>query len=143
MQTAKRGYEAYQEAHAHELDQAKLILMMFAGAVRFLSKVIESAESDPGETDRYISKTKKILLELISSLDIENSGEMGDILLRAYRGLFLKLTAAQIQHDMRAIGEVRTSLIELEDSWKQVFSGLEYQMFVENRDHARLVFAGK
>ncbi len=143
MQATRRGYEAYQEAHAHELDQAKLILMMFAGAVKFLSKAIDSAESDSLETDRYISKTKKIILELISSLDIENSGEMGAILLRAYRGLFLKLTAAQIQCDMRAVGEVRASLVELEDSWKKVFSGPEYRLFLESRDHARLAYAGK
>jgi len=143
MQPARRGYEAYQEAQAQELDQAKLILMMFAGAVRFLSKAVESADADTVEADRYISKTKKIILELISSLDIENSGEMGAILLRAYRGLFLKLTAAQIQHDMRAVGEVRASLVELEDSWKTIFSGPEYRLFVENRDRARLVYAGK
>ena len=35
-----QGYVTYQDAKAWELDQAKLILMIYAGAIRFLNKAL-------------------------------------------------------------------------------------------------------
>ncbi|MHB9030742.1 MAG: flagellar export chaperone FliS, partial [Candidatus Latescibacterota bacterium] len=126
-----------QEVQAQELDQAKLVLMMFAGAVRFLDKAIELHFRDRMESGKYISKTKNIILELIASLDVENSGEMGTILLRAYRGLFTKLNEAHFRDDMEKAAEVRASLAELEESWKQVFASPEYHRFKQDRDQFR------
>ena len=143
MNAAKRGYMAYQEAHAQELDQAKLILMMFAGAIRYLNKALELQKTDAAEMERSISKAKNVILELISSLDIDNGGKMGPILLRAYRGLFLKLNTAHLENDTRKIAEVRNSLAELESSWKQVFASSEYLVFKKNRDRFRALHAGR
>jgi len=143
MNAAKRGYIAYQEAQANELDQAKLILMMFAGAIRFLDRALEMQKTDAMEMSRLISKAKNVILELISSLDIDNGGEIGTILMRAYRELFLKLNAAHIENDTRKITDVRNSLAELEGSWKQVFAGSEYQAFKKNRAQFRALYAGK
>lgn len=143
MNAVKRGYLAYQEAQAHELDQAKLILMMFAGAIRFLDKALEVQKTDTMEMGRFISKAKNVILELISSLDIESGGEMGAILLRAYRGLFIKLNAAHMENDPRKISEVRNSLAELEESWKLVFAGWEYQAFKKNPEYFRTQSAGR
>jgi flagellar secretion chaperone FliS len=141
MTSSKRGYIAYQEAHAQELDQAKLILMMFAGAIRFLDNALKIQDFNSMEMDRSISRAKRVLLELISSLDIDNSGEMGPVLLRAYHGLFLKLNAAYLENDIRKVEEVRNSLTELESSWKLVFAGSEYQSFKKNRDRFRAQLA--
>ena len=128
------GYTAYQEAQAHEVDQAKLIIMMFSGAINFLNKAIETAETDIKEMEKFVSKAKKVILELISSLNVENSGEMGEILMRAYRGLFIKLNVAYIENDVNKITEVRDSLAELEDSWEKVFQSPEYQKFKKSRE---------
>jgi flagellar protein FliS len=139
----RKAHLAYREFQAQEHDQAKLILMMFAGAVRFLDKAIEIHARDKRESGKYISKTKNIILELIASLDIENSGEMGAILLRAYQGLFTKLNAAHLQDDMEKAAEVRASLAELEESWKQVFASPEYQNFKQDREHFRSSLLGR
>ncbi len=140
---AKNGYQAYRDAQARELDQSKLILMMFAGAVRFLDRSLEIGETDPAESGKYIAKAKNVILELISSLDMDNSGEMGPILFRAYQGLFLKLNTAHMQNDTQRIAEVRNSLLELEDSWKQVFASPEYQVFRNNPAQYRASLRGK
>jgi flagellar protein FliS len=129
---AKNGYQAYRDAQAQELDQAKLILMMFAGAIRFLDRALEIGTSDLRESGKYISKAKNVILELISSLDLEHSGEMGAILFRAYQGLFVKLNVAHMRDDLVKVAEVRGSLAELEDSWKRVFASPEYQVFRRN-----------
>lgn len=133
----RKAHLAYQEVQAQELDQAKLILMMFAGAVRFLDKAIDLHHQDRMESGKYISRTKNIILELMASLNVDHSGEMGTILLRAYRGLFAKLNTAHMQDDMEKTAEVRASLAELEESWRQVFSSPEYRRFKQDREEFR------
>lgn len=128
------GYAAYQEVQAQEVDQAKLILMMFSGSVNFLNKAIEYADTDRKEMERYLSKTKNIILELIASLNLEDSGEIGELLLKTYRGLFTKLNVAYIEEDVIKITEVRDSLIMLDDSWKKVFQSPEYNQFKNSRE---------
>ena len=128
------GYSVYQEAQADQLDQAKLILMMFAGAINYLNKALEVKEKDSSEREKLISKAKNVILELIASLNIEDSGEMGEILLRTYRGLFIKLNVAYIEDNEEKITEVRDSLMELEDVWNKVFTSPDYQDFKKNRE---------
>ena len=123
------GYAAYQEAQAYEVDQAKLILMMFSGSIKFLNKAIEAADTDSDKMQKNVSKAKKVIIELISSLNIDNSGEMGEILLKAYKGLFIKLNVAYVESDVTKIIEVRDSLAELEESWDKIFQSPEYQKF--------------
>ncbi len=139
----RKGRLAYQEAHAQELDQARLILMMFSGAVRFLDKALEYYSADITESGKYISRAKSIILELIASLDMENSGEMGNILLRTYRGLFSKLNQAFILDDQEKLAEVRNSLAELKESWKQVFDSPEYARFKQDRNAFRSSLSGR
>jgi flagellar secretion chaperone FliS len=131
---AHNGYIVYKNAQAEQLDQARLILMMFAGSINYLNKAIIVAQSDLKEMTKLVSKTKNVLLELIASLNLEQSGDMGEILLRTYRGLFIKLNVAYIENDIDQIKEVRDSLVELEDAWKKVFQSPEYQDFKRDRN---------
>lgn len=128
------GYAVYQEAQAGQLDQAKLILMMFAGSINYLNKALDIGEKDYLETGKLVSKTKNVILELIASLNIDDSGEIGEILLRTYRGLFIKLNVAHIENDLDKIAEVRDSLVELEDAWEKIFQSPEYQEFKRYRE---------
>lgn len=128
------GYAAYQEAQAYDVDQAKLILMMFSGSKKFLNKAVEVADTDSKTMEKNVSKAKKVILELISSLNIDNSGEMGEILLKAYKGLFIKLNVAYVEYDVTKIIEVRDSLEELGESWKKIFQSPEYQEFKLSRE---------
>ena len=80
----QQGYGVYQKAQACELDQSKLILMMYAGAIQFLNKALKAANKNRIDMGMYISKSKNVILELISSLNLENGGEMGNVLLRMY-----------------------------------------------------------
>jgi len=126
--TPHKGYSAYQEARINEFDQSELILMMYSGAVTFLGKALASSDNKL-VMGRYVMKTKKILLELMASLNIEDSGEIGTLLLNTYSRQYHTLHAAHLADDVNKIGLVRDSLIELEDAWKQVFKSEEYLKF--------------
>ena len=66
-------------------------------------------------------------------MNIEDSGEIGEMLLKTYRSLFIKLNVAYIENNIEKISEVRDSLKGLEESWQKVFRSPEYQEFKKNR----------
>ena len=138
LSSQKKGYLEYQKAHAEQLEQSELILMMFSGGINFLDKALNLAETDKVEMGKYVSKAKNVLLELMSSLNIEDSGEIGNILFKVYRTLFNKLNSAYILDDFKKIGEVRDSLAELESAWKKVFNSKVYEDFKKNYECSRI-----
>lgn len=123
---AQQGYQAYRTFQASELDQKKLILMMFNGSIGFLDKTLELLEENPVKAGEYLKKAKSVLLELMSSLNLDEGGEMGEILYGTYQRLFTKLNAAHMADDIEKIREVRHSLVELGEAWQQVFESDEY-----------------
>lgn len=133
----QNAYSAYQEAQAQELDQSKLILMMYGGAIRFLDKAVEYGTGNKSRMGIYAGRAEKIILELMASLNLDDGGEMGGMLLKTYRALFIKLNVARLRDDMDSIREVRTCLAELESSWKQIFASPEYQEFKKNHERSR------
>lgn len=134
-----RGLGVYKEAHAQELDQARLILMMYSGAVRFLDKAIEAGDNDAAVMNDQVSRAKRVILELMASIDIEHGGEMSVTLLTMYRRLFAKLNEAHIRDDLVRIGEVRDSMIELESAWREVFKSPEYHEFKQDPAVYRII----
>ncbi len=133
-----QAYGAYRDAHANELDQAHLILMMYRGAVNFLDKAIEAGKTDKVVMSHYVSKAKSVVLELMMSLNLEDGGTMGETLLDMYQRLFKKLNVAHMRDDRSRIIEVRNSLSELEETWRRVFASDEYKSFKENPEQFKL-----
>ncbi len=129
----QKGFEAYQEAQANQLEQSQLILMLYSGGIKFLDKALELAETDKFGMSENVSKAKEVILELISSLNIEDTGGIGNTLLNTYKRLFQKLNAAHMNDDMVKIREVRDSMAELENVWEEIFSSEEYEKFKMNR----------
>jgi len=128
------GYGVYQEAQAQELDQAKLVLMMYRGAINFLDKALEAGKTDKIQMGHYVSKAKNVILELMLSLNLEESGEMGEMLLRMYQKLFKKLNVAHMRDDTVKIAAVKDSFEELEETWIMVFESDLYQEFKQDRE---------
>jgi len=135
---SRQAYGAYQNAHANELDQAHLILMMYRGAVNFLDKAIEGGKTDKVVMSHYVSKAKSVIIELMMSLNVEDGGTMGETLLDMYQKLFKKLNVAHMRDDSRGVTEVRNSLEELEETWKRVFASDEYKRFKANPDQFKM-----
>ena len=135
------GYNVYKTAQANELDQAQLILMMYRGAVNFLDKALEAGINDKIQMSQYISKAKQVIIELMLSLNLDDSGKMGEMLLDMYQRLYKKLNVAHMRDDRVKIAEVRDSLEELEETWRRVFQSAEYKKFKEDREQFRIKYA--
>ena len=128
------GYSAYREARVNEYDQSELILMMYSGAVEFLDKALAAAKSDPAAMSSYLSKAKNVILELMSSLNLEDSGEVGKLLLNTYSHQFHTLHVAQMTDNIEKVSM----------AWKDVFESEEYLTFKQKtrRDSKGASFKG-
>jgi len=135
------GYNIYKKAQADELDQAQLILMMYRGAVNFLDKALETGVTDKIQMSHYISKAKQVIIELMLSLNLEDSGDMGEMLLDMYQRLYKKLNVAHMRDHRQKVAEVKDSLEELEETWQRVFQSAEYKKFKQDREQFRINYA--
>ena len=115
------GYKRYQKANITTASPAKLILMLYDGALRFLTKAIEGVkEDDLALVHELIIKTENIVIELINCLDFDQGGEIAKNLNAIYRFVYRKLIEANVNKDIPTI-EICISLISpLRDGWNEM-----------------------
>ena len=99
---------------------AKLILMLYEGALRFAhfaKKAIN--ENDIEKKVKFINKTSDIFLELINSLDFEKGGQIAYYLNGLYAYQIELLAKANLENNTEYIDQVIHVLKELIEAWKE------------------------
>jgi len=125
MSPGYRKYsQAYQKSAVHTMDQRKLIVMMYDGAIKFITLAIRRM----GEQDRYgshtnLSKAKSIIAELMASLNMDQGGDIAANLQKLYIYMFNELIESNINLDANKAEHVLSLLKELREAWK----GLDVQ----------------
>ena len=78
--------------------QGKLILMMYEGALKFVTLAIEGiATKDLSKKGIYINKTHDIINELSCALDMKKGGDVAHKLESLYQFILHQLTLANIK----------------------------------------------
>ncbi|MGK5093958.1 flagellar export chaperone FliS [Deltaproteobacteria bacterium TL4] len=114
-------YQTYYQTNVQTSDQLKLIIMMYDGLLRFMKKAI--VKINGGEIEaahHYITRSKNILQELISTLRIEKGGEIAQNLRELYLYSYKKLIEANLKKDPMLIQEVVQIISNLKEGWEQV-----------------------
>lgn len=115
-------FREYQKNQVSTSDQGKLILMMYDGAIKFVSMAIDSMETnDIAAKGLYIQKTHDIVNELSLSLDIAKGGDVSQKLEDLYQFVLRQLTAANVKNDKKALESILRILSPLREAWQQVF----------------------
>ena len=99
---------------------AKLVLMMYEGALRFSSfakKAIK--EGNIEKKVKFINKTSDIFLELIRILDFEKGGQIAYYLNGLYAYQLELLAKANAENNTEHIDKVMNVLKELISAWKE------------------------
>lgn len=113
-----REYQLYQTANARP---TQLVLMLYDGAIRFLSLAREKMISGDLEVRHtFLLKAQRILSELMGSLDMEQGGEVAANLQRVYAFMLHHLVEANLYDRPENIEEVIRMLRDLRDSWAQI-----------------------
>lgn len=120
-----KGYGAYSQAYQKTAvttsDQGKLIVMLYDGAVKFLSLAVEKINrNDSYGAHTNLVKGKSIIAELLASLNLEKGGDIAANLQRLYAYMFNELIEANLNKDSSRIVEVVKLLKELRVGWKSI-----------------------
>lgn len=120
-----KGYgqytQAYQKAQVSTVDQRKLIIMLYDGAIRFLTTAAEKLKAgDAYEAHNNLIKGKSIIAELLASLNMEQGGEIAKNLQRLYSYMFNELIDANLNKDAKRVEHVLHLLRELRVGWQGI-----------------------
>jgi flagellar protein FliS len=113
-----RYSQAYKKAAVSTVDQRKLIVMLYDGAIKFLTIAVDKlGKGDTYEAHRNLIRGKSIIAELLASLNMEAGGEIARNLQRLYTYMFNELIEANLNSDAERVGLVIGLLKELRVGW--------------------------
>lgn len=113
--------QAYQKTAVITSDQGKLIVMLYDGAVKFLS--IAADRIDAGDfygSHTNLVKGKSIIAELLASLNLDKGGDIALNLQRLYGYMFNELIEANVEKDSARVMQVIKLLKQLRSGWKSI-----------------------
>ena len=121
MSTYSNYQNAYKKASVNTLDQNKLIIMLYDGAIKNANFAVEYMKS--GEIEKVhdsLIKTKNIVTELLATLNMDNGGEIAKNLKSLYSYMFSLLIEANMEKKSKPVLTVIDLLKELRGAWVQI-----------------------
>ena len=115
---------AYRQASVNTMDQTKLILMLYDGAIKHVTIAIGELSRPQGQNVEKVHnsfvKSKNIISELMSSLNLEQGGEIATNLQSLYAFMFNQLIQANVEKKSEPAIEVLELLKDLKAAWTQI-----------------------
>ena len=97
----------YQASNVNTATPEKLMIMMFDGALQFLQKAKAAiAEGNLKERSINIDGARKIIRELMRTIDLENGNDVSKQLFKLYNKMAMNLIKANVQRNAALIDSV-------------------------------------
>ena len=104
----------YQTNNITTATPEKLMIMLFDGAVQFLQKAKTAIEEkNLQERASNIDAARKIVRELMRTIDLENGNDVSKSLFRLYNRMAMKLIKANVSKNVGLIDEVIEDLTNI------------------------------
>lgn len=114
------AYQAYNASNISVESPQKLVLMLYEGVLRFISRAKKAIiENNIQDKVLYINKASAIFMELSNSLDM-SQGDVSYYLKGLYGREIARLIEANIQNDPTLLDEVVNVTRELIAAWNDV-----------------------
>lgn len=115
---------AYQTVQATTADPGQLLLLLFDGAVRFLTRARRQLQAgDLAPFAQSVARTQAILAELRTSLDHEKGGEMAETLEQLYAFMQLHLTQGLVTRNIAHLDQVLRPLQTVREGFHAAVAG--------------------
>lgn len=125
------GYDAYQRVQAETSTPGQLIALLYDAMVRSLDRAKAGLEQHDLESAHApLLRAQDIVLELISSLNVDEGGEAGAMarqLGALYEYMYRRLLDASIHKDGAAVDEVRRLIMPVREAWSHALEELSRQ----------------
>jgi flagellar protein FliS len=123
------GHDRYLETAVETASPARLIVMLYDGAIRFINEAAHAMrQRDYEAQNAKLQRAQKILAELISSLDFDKGGEIAENLFRLYTYMYNQLVEANINDNLDRLQHVVHLLSELREAWDAIATESETQV---------------
>jgi flagellar secretion chaperone FliS len=120
----------YKETSVNTASPTKLVVMLYEGAIRFLTRAAEDIRNrDLVRKGESISRAVAIIQHLQMTLDTEKGQEIAQDLDRLYKYTLSRVLDGSTKLDATAIEEAIKVLSELVPAWEEIASK-EQQQFV-------------
>ena len=97
----------YQASNVNTATPEKLMIMMFDGALQFLQKAKAAiVEGNLKERSQNIDGARKIIRELMRTIDLENGNDVSKQLFKLYNKMAMNLIKANVQRNAALIDTV-------------------------------------
>ena len=104
----------YQASNINTATPEKLMILLFDGAIQFLIKAKTAiAENNFKERSTNIEGARKIIRELMRTIDLENGNDVSKQLFRLYNRMAMSLIKANVQRNSEKIQEVIDDLTNI------------------------------
>ena len=109
---------AYKRASVNTMDQNKLIVMLYDGAIKNITFGVEQMrQGNVEKTHNHLVKSKNIVAELMASLNMDKGGEVAKNLRSLYSYMFGQLIESNMSKNPEPALLVRKLLMELREAW--------------------------
>lgn len=116
----QRASQAYTQSAVMSASPEQLVVMLYDGAIRFLSQAEVALQHGNREIAREkLIRAEDIINELNGSLDIEGGGEVAGSLRSLYLWMKRQIMEALIHQDAAPVGDCLAQLSELRDAWSE------------------------
>lgn len=104
----------YQANNVNTATPEKLMILLFDGAIQFLQKAKACIdENNYIERSQNIEGARKIIRELMRTIDLENGNDVSKRLFRLYNRMAMNLIKANVQRSTEKVDEVITDLTNI------------------------------
>src|SRR6266851_8959809 len=113
------AYQVYRQTQAQTAAPGELVVMLYQGALRFVTSAIEAIEAkDIAASHASLIRAQAIVSELNDSLDMERGGDIARNLTNIYDFMLRRLIDANLRKDATPAREVHSLLRELLPAWQ-------------------------
>ena len=121
-------YQQYRQTELTTANRGKVLLMLYSGAITFLSKAkIYMEKKDYENKSRFMIKSLNIIEELNVSLDMQKGQEIAKNLQSIYHFLERYLSQANSENDPKKIDKAIEMLNSLKTAFEEILQNPEYQ----------------
>ncbi len=104
----------YQTSNITTATPEKLMILLFDGAIQFLQKAkVAISENDFKARSENIDGARKIIRELMRTIDLENGNDVSKQLFKLYNRMAMNLIKANVQRNSAKIDEVIEDLTNI------------------------------
>jgi len=117
-----REFQSYKKTEIETASPAKLVLLLYDGALKRLNRALESLKQGAlEEAHENLIKVQEILVELMLALDWKVGGDLAPRLHSLYDFMYRHLVQANIKGDAEAVSEVIKLMSTLREGWEEAY----------------------